>query len=244
MREAGPADEYWRAAADVLSPEKSLARIDDKAKQLVGGVGLVGAILGSSGLVASGRLPVDGTARLLVVVSSVLAFVAVAVALAASLLRFERSFPHRNLVAVRAWYERQFRRAQLVLIGGGLLLLAVVIAAMAVATDAASSHPHNPSLVMTAVPSGSESVVSATVDASDLEPASLISIELAATPVGGRMVLARGAARADSRGKAAISFNVKAPANTALELVADARRHCVLRLSGAGAPVQSQCTPL
>lgn len=241
VRGPKPSDSYWEAAAEALSPEKSLARIDDKAKQLVGGVGLVGALLGGGGLVASQGLVADEAARRLAVASSVLAFVAVTVALGASLLRFDRSVPHRDLKAVRAWYERQFRRAQLVVVAGVLLLIGVALAAATAIVHLASPPRHDPSLMLTAARLGDEIAISTKVDAPNLEPGSLLSVVLVANP--GRTILARGVAQADDKGEASVSLEAKATRGVEVELVSETgRRRCVLRLGETAATSQSRCT--
>jgi len=231
VRDVRPSDEYWQAASEALSPEKSLARIDEKARHLVGSVGVVGAVLGAGGLVASQNLAAGGVARAFAFASSVLAFVAVAAALGASLLRFEASLPYRDLVAVRAWYDGQFTRAKLVVVAGVLLLCAVIVAAAAATTAFFSTDRHDPSLSLAAIPRNNMTAVSAKVTATRVASNELLHAELAATVGGRRTVIATGVSSADDDGKVSISFEATAPGDVSVELVARTdRRRCVVRL--------------
>lgn len=231
VRDVRPSDEYWQAASEALSPEKSLARIDEKARHLVGSVGVVGAVLGAGGLVASQSLAAGGAARAFAFASSVLAFVAVAAALGASLLRFEASLPYRDLVAVRAWYDGQFKRAELVVVAGALLLCAVIVAAIAATTAFFSTARHDPSLSLAAIPRNDMTAVSAKVTATHVASNELWHAELAATIGGSRTLIATGVSSADDDGKVSISFDAMAPGGATVELVAHTdRRRCVVRL--------------
>lgn len=226
-----PSDEYWQAASEALSPEKSLARIDEKAKHLVGSVGVVGAVLGAGGLVVSENLAAGGVARALAFASSVLAFVAVAAALGASLLRFEASVSYRDLDAVRAWYDAQFQRAKLVVVAGALLLCAVMVAAVAATTAFFSPARHDPSLTLAAIPKNNMTAISAKVTATHVASDELLHAELAATIGGKRTVIATGVSSADEDGKVSISFDATAPGDVIVEFVAQTgRRRCVVRL--------------
>src|SRR6266516_1894615 len=123
-------DLTWREAAAELAPAKSLARGEDGAKQLFSTVSLVGTLLAGLGLVAGDQLtdPGAGVARGLGMAAAGAAVVAVVLAVGWSLLRISRGVAPGNLVAVRDWYGRQFRRAYLVVAAGVLLLVAVVLA--------------------------------------------------------------------------------------------------------------------
>jgi len=231
VRDVRPSDEYWEAASEALSPEKSLARIDEKARHLVGSVGVVGAVLGAGGLVASQNLAAGGLARAFAFASSVLAFLAVAAALGASLLRFEAGLPYRDLVAVRGWYDAQFQRAKLVVVAGALLLCAVAVAAAAATAAFFSTAGHDPSLSLAAIPGNSMTAVSAKVTATHIASSELVHAELAAMIGGRRTVIATGVSNADDDGKVSISFEATAPRDVTVELVAQTdRRRCVVRL--------------
>src|SRR6266700_3974148 len=86
----GREDLTWREAAAELAPAKSLARVEDRAKQVVSTVSLVGTLLAGLGLVAGDQLtdPGSGLARRLglVVAAGVLLLVAVVVAGIAGML--------------------------------------------------------------------------------------------------------------------------------------------------------------
>src|SRR5664279_6193822 len=124
-------DRFWRAAAADLAPDKSLARINDKAKQVVTSVTLVGTLLAGFGLIAPGTLPLPPLARGLAVAAVITAVVAIALALVSLLLRFTPAIRPGNVVEVESWYRSQFHRASLVVAAGWALIAALVFAAAA-----------------------------------------------------------------------------------------------------------------
>jgi len=243
LRDVEPGDEFWEAAAAALAPDKSLTRIDEKAKNLIGGVSVVGAILGGAGLVASPRLLAKGPARGLAVGASLLAFSSVIMALTASLLRFEHSLAHRNLVAVREWYERQFRRAKLVVAAGVLLILAVALAATAVVVTLLAPNESDPTMQLTATRTGNETVVAARVEATDLNRGTLVTVDLASITSGQRSMLAQGVSATGSDSKATVSLEVRAALGVGqFELSAHTdRRQCVLRLGDSISESKARC---
>src|SRR4051794_38295307 len=81
-------DRLWVGAAAELTPAKSLARMDERAKQVVANVSLVGTVLAGLGLVASGKLDRSTPGWVVAVAAVCVALVAVVLALASTLLRF------------------------------------------------------------------------------------------------------------------------------------------------------------
>jgi hypothetical protein len=124
-------DRLWREVAADLRPMKSLARVDDHAKQVLGTVSVVGTLLTGLGLLAGERLEHSALARGLAVGAVAAAVLAVVVAWWCQLLRITAGFNPGNLIEVKEWYERQFRRAYGIWIAGALLLMAIVLAGAA-----------------------------------------------------------------------------------------------------------------
>lgn len=224
-----------------------MARIDDKAKQMVGAVAVVGTVLAGAGLVATGQLRAGSAAYRLAAVSAGLAFCSVFLALFATVLRFEASVAHRDLVAVRAWYDRQFRRAKLVVAAGVILLVAVALAGAAAVVQLVSPGVVDPTLQLTAAAAGPETIVSAVVGASDLRPGSVVTAELATTGGAGGstvIVIARAGAVADGDGRASVKVQARAPgAAGVFQLTAvTADRRCFLRLGDPALTSEQHCT--
>src|SRR2546421_8833883 len=126
-RPASAQDRIWSAAAEELSAAKSLVRLDERAKQVVTNVSLVGSVITGLGLLAGARLDQPGPGRVLAVSAVVVALVAMVLAWGAQLLRFRPAVATVNLLEVRDWYRRQFRRAYAAVAAGVLLLVALVL---------------------------------------------------------------------------------------------------------------------
>jgi hypothetical protein len=134
----------WRAAAE-LAPDRSLARVDAKAQQVVGTVSVVGLALTGLRLVASELLDLPSAARWPALAAAGATIVAVVLAIASSLLWAAPALAPGNLLEVEAWYRRQFRRAYLVVAAGWL---AVVLGAIAAVAAIASDQPSEPTLAV------------------------------------------------------------------------------------------------
>jgi hypothetical protein len=195
----------WRNAASTLTPDKSLARVDDKAKQVVGSVTLVGSLLTGLGLIAPAGLPLPPVARVFAIASVCVAVVAVVLGLSSVLLRFTPALSSGDLVEVERWFRRQFRRAYLVVAAGVLLLLAVVLAAAAaVVTLVATSSP-DPLIVLQVGRTGADLQVSVRADIDGLSSGGVMRVEVIGMGTRGRTVVARGVARSSGSGSTSIT---------------------------------------
>jgi hypothetical protein len=125
------ADRLWREVAAELRPVRSLARLDAHAKQVLGTVSVVGSLLTGLGLLAGERLEQSPVARGLAVGAVAAAVLAVVVAWWCQLLRINAGIAPGDLIEVREWFERQFRRAYGIWVAGVLILLAIVLAGAA-----------------------------------------------------------------------------------------------------------------
>jgi hypothetical protein len=134
-------DRLWRDATAELTPARSLARIDDHAKQVLGTISVVGTLLTGLGLIAGTRLEHSTVGRWLAIAAVGAAALAVVVAWWYQLLRLTAGFRPGNLIDVKHWYEQQFRRAYGVWAAGVLLLVAIVLAATGAMVVLAAGPP-------------------------------------------------------------------------------------------------------
>jgi hypothetical protein len=121
----------WREAAGELTPAKSLARVDEKARQVATQVGLVGTLLTGLGLLGADRLDVSPLVRWLALAAVCAAVAAVVLSIGALLLQFRPALATGDLAEVERWYRGQFRRAYAVVAAGVLVLVAVILAGWA-----------------------------------------------------------------------------------------------------------------
>ena len=105
---ATPGEEAWIALAQELAPAKSLQRLDAATARVVSTVSIVATLLTGLGLVAAGLVNLSDFARTLAVVTVVLAFLAVLLALAAQIVTVTRVNAN-DLLDVRRWYRRRVR---------------------------------------------------------------------------------------------------------------------------------------
>jgi hypothetical protein len=202
-----PADQRWKEAAAELSPARSLARAEDRAKQVIGNVGLVGTLLGGLGLVASERLRAFGPARGIIVATVVVAFASVLLASWTLLLREDTNVRVNDLRAVEAWYGRQFDRARLTRVAGVLLLVAVFLAGIGAVVVLTGGQARRPVIELVAAGSGADRTAQATVRWGDLPVGQLVLTTLQGEAGGdGEVVLARGVATADDKGVASVAI--------------------------------------
>lgn len=137
--EPSPEDLRWQAAADALTPEKILGRINANARATVGTVAFVGTLLAGMGLASATSLLDDGLTRALALVAAALATGAVVLAVVFLTLRLER-LNIDDIDQVKDWYARQFRRAYLAVVASWLLLAAVLCAAATTAVGLSRSE--------------------------------------------------------------------------------------------------------
>ena len=204
------ADRLWRSAAAELQPAKSLARIDDKAKQVVSSVGLVGSVVTGFGLVAIGRLDSSTLARGLAVAAVCLALLAVLLALGSQLLRVTRGLTPGNLVEVQIWYRRQFRWAYLVIPAGLLVIVAVLLAgAAAVLVLTAGPDAPQPGVAVQLTGSGRSAAATLRVEATGLPAGQALQVQVVGVEANGtRTVLARAVVLAGATGAASSTVEV------------------------------------
>ena len=128
-----PRDEMWIAAASELSPDKSLAQIQDTGRFLVGSVAIVGTLLTGFGFVAG-----DAIRRASVgfSVALVLTLVSLTLALFALVIRTGQ-LRLNDLTAVERWYGQQLKwRGWAATLSGVALALALLTAGLTALTVA------------------------------------------------------------------------------------------------------------
>jgi signal transduction histidine kinase len=198
--EPGP----WEVAAQALTPDKSLARIDARAQQVVGTISLVGVALTGLGLVSGSLLDRQPVARWLALAAAAIALAAVVLALSASVLRIEREMTTSDLAEVKAFYRRQFKRAKVVRLGGWLLLCAVALAALAAAIVVASGPSSTPMISIVQTGSGADAKLSISAEFANVRPGDLLTTEV----TGDSTRLARSITRAGASRTATIVLDV------------------------------------
>ncbi|HEX8304603.1 MAG TPA: hypothetical protein VF612_06985 [Jatrophihabitans sp.] len=201
-------DRLWKDAAATLTPDKSLARVEDKAKQVVGSVTLVGTVLAGLGLIAPAGFLLPPVARALAVSAVCVAVGAVVLAMGSVLLRFNASLAPGDLLEVERWFRRQFRRAYLVVAAGALLLLAVMIAAAAAITTLLASSSADPLVVLQVGRTGGDVQMGMRAEISGLAPGRWMRVEITGVGPGGRTMIASAVAHAS--GTATTSVTVPA----------------------------------
>jgi hypothetical protein len=205
-------DDPWVTAKKELYPAASLTRIAANAKFVVSTVSVVGIALTAFGLVAATSLSAYPLAQLLAGVSAGVALLAVVCALGYLALRLEkRNF--ENYVEVKNWYQKQFRRAGLVVAASWLLVIAVVLAGIAGVTAAvAQNKMDRPVLSLTVKGQGSKRTVTASVSINHLHPGDIVTLRVT---IGNGNVIMLGKTNADSNGSAQLDTTLETTASKA-----------------------------
>src|SRR5512144_2778140 len=139
-------DEVWMKASELLTPDKTIQRIEDKAKFIVSTVTLVGTLLTGLGLFAGVRLTSTHLGQVTAVASVILATLSVVLAVGSLVVGGIRTVAPSNLAAVEAWYMNQIGRGRAVAASGLLLVLAFVVGAVATGSTITSGEVNQPSL--------------------------------------------------------------------------------------------------
>ena len=121
--------DVWAATASEFTPEKSLARIAEKARFTVATVSLVGTVLTGLGLVSAERLSDSLWSRWCTIAAVALAAASVVLALSYLTLRVRALNPY-NLLDVETFVTEEFRRSRRVVVATWLLVAALVVAAV------------------------------------------------------------------------------------------------------------------
>jgi hypothetical protein len=199
-RPVGDVDSAWESAAAELTPDKSLARVDARAQQIVGTVSLVGVVLTGFGLAGStlGHL---GDARWFAAAATAAAVCAVLLALGASLLRVRPALAPGNLLEVEAWYRAQFRRAYPIVAAGWLLLVGMALAGVAVGIVLIQGRSSDPMISVANAGAGGGSKLTVRVEFAALDPGELVRTEVTGLRAGAApRSLARAVTRAGAGG--------------------------------------------
>jgi hypothetical protein len=234
-------DRRWLQAAAELEPARSLARAEDRAKQLVGTVSVVGVLLGGLGLVAATRLEAVPVARWLAIATVTLASAGVVLALWTLVLR-EHTVRPNDLEAVQRWYAAQFRRARLVRAAGLLLLGGVLLAGLTGLVILVAHPDDRPVVELVVSGSGTAQTAHATVRWSGLPSTQVVIVTLTGMTGTTRQVLAQGVANAEHGGRATVTLDttkLRGASRLVVSVVAGTRS-CVTTLTlnplGAGRP--------
>jgi hypothetical protein len=194
----------WETAAGALTPDKSLARIDARAQQVIGTIGLVGVALTGLGLVSGSLLGRDPAARALALAAGAAALLAVLLALGASVLRIDPEMETGNLLAVEQWYRRQFRRARVVSVAGWLLLAGLALAAASAGVVIVHGASPSPIVSVAKAGVGEDAKLSVRVEFTNVKPGSVLTTDVTT----GTSSLARSVTRAGAAGTATTALEI------------------------------------
>jgi hypothetical protein len=239
-------DRLWTGAAAELTPAKSLARVDERAKQVVANVTLVGSVLTGLGLLASSKLDTSGPGRVIAIAAVCVALVAIVLALASTLLRFTPSLSPGNLAEVEAWYRRQFRWAYWVIAAGVLLLVAVVLAGAATLVVLSGTRSEQPTMSAQVTGTGAAAKVTARVEVAGMAPGQVLRVDVVGVDAAGSStVLARAVSRGADGGTVATAMEVTGVGGYAKVQVTAAMpgRRCTASVAAgsAGSPATVVC---
>jgi signal transduction histidine kinase len=203
-------DEIWEAASAELTPDKSLARVEEKAKYVVTNVGLIGTLLTGLGVLAATQLPPESPAYPFAVAAAVLAAAGVILAFFSLLLRITPAVAPGNLTQVEAWYTDQLRRAGIVRIAGALLLLGIVLAAVAGILAVVNRDPARPVLLLQVSGEGQKVKLLSTATFTGLAAGDTLRTQTVGVDTKGRRILlAQAITGADRDGKASTSVEIE-----------------------------------
>lgn len=211
----GP-DDPMPAMQSELLPAPSLKRVGASARFTVSTVSVVATALTAFGLVAAASLSAYPYVRVLAFAAALAAALALLCALGYLALRLEtRNW--QNNVLVKKWYDKQFRRAGLVVAASWLLIVAVVLAGTAgtiAALDA--SNADVPVLGLAVAGTGHQCTVTATVSVDHLAPGDVITLQVTS---GTGYIIMVGKTNADSTGSAKLDTTLSgAPCNVGYRL--------------------------
>jgi hypothetical protein len=228
-----------------LAPAKSLARVDERARQVVTGVGLVGTLLTGLGLVAGTQINASALTRGLAITAVCAAVVAVLLALGTLLVRFPRQFATGDLAQVEVWYRSQFRRAWGVVAAGLILLVALVLAGITVITVLGNGSSPEPTVAAQVTGVGDDAKLSVRVRFPGMATGQVLRTQVVGVSGASRVVLAQAADAVDVDGVAASTIDVpKVAGYSRIEVTtAVAQRRCVAAVDvGTGSGWAVTCT--
>jgi hypothetical protein len=196
-----------REVADQMDPATTLTRIGERARFTVGAVSAVGTGLTALGLLTADRLLQPGPARVVALVATMTAIVAVALALSYLALRVTW-INRRNLTEVESWLESELRRSRYVVWAGRLLVIAVLAAGAAALLSALATTPHA-NLVVQLLEDGGGGKASVQVKIDGGRPGEHYRVSLGRTGAGGAPALLAAELIADGSGSAALDATVE-----------------------------------
>ncbi len=197
--------QLWQDTAAELTPARSLERIAQHAQFLAGSFSVVSSVLLGLGLLSIDRLRGSTIAFDLAIAAAALSVVVIVLALGAMTLRVEIVRPN-NLLEVRAWYQRQVARAQVLAVAGWLLIAAVAVGASAAALALAIPPDVRSSLSVQVEGPGPDAKVVTHVKIVGLQPGVSVDTRVVGTQVGSAdVVLFSSRSQADASGTVDVS---------------------------------------
>jgi hypothetical protein len=190
----------WEAASSELTPDKSVTRINDSARFLIGNVTLLGTLLTGIGLLSANQNPLLVNRKLVTAVV-ILATLAVALAFSSTILQ-TRNVRLFNLNEVEEWYKRHLRYARRVQVAGVLLGVAVILAGLAAVSVLAKSPDAHPVMSMRYSRSEAKQLnLAASVQVRPPNPRDMVTVEITGSGPGRKpIVLLRDVSTPDTTG--------------------------------------------
>jgi hypothetical protein len=231
-------DIMWEEVKALLTPDKSIQRIEEKARFVVSTVTVVGTLITGLGLVLGTRITSTGSGRVLATISVSLAAMAVVLSVGSLVVGGIRSISPANLIEVRRWYAGQHRRGKVVGVAGLLLILSILFGAVGASRAMVMVVPDQPNLTASITSDGKGWDISAEGQLAGLAPKDGISIALTGIRQDrSSVMLARQVSQAGTQGDVSVSLAVKALkgfANYRFDLTAP-NMVCSVNLSSAPA---------
>jgi uncharacterized membrane protein len=204
-------DKAWAKVAELLTPEKTIGRNEERAKFVVSTVTVVGTLITGLGLVLGARVTSTFLGRTLAGISVGLAASAVALSVACLVVGGAHVLSPGDTMQVQRWYKGQQRRGTIVGVAGILLVLSVALGAVAAGMTMAGIVSGQPNLTATITSDKGNWDISAQGKIDGLNPQDGISITLTGIRQGRSSVkLAQQVSRAGSQGNVSVSLAVKA----------------------------------
>lgn len=215
-----PTDQMWLDAAAELTPDKSVARIEDNAKYLLGGVAIIGTLLTGLGVLTSDKVASHPVALMTTVVLTALSLAVAALALV----------PHggdvsiEDVASVRRFYETDIKvRGRLVQAAGVLFGAAVLATSIPAIVIGVTEHPVGPYVAAHFLHKGNKLSLTVHVHASHLAADGYVITKVSTK--GGRHLI-QDRATADASGSVNDSASVIVPKGSrAIHIVSTAVSH-------------------
>jgi hypothetical protein len=218
-----PSDQMWLDAAADLTPDKSVARIEDNAKYLLGGIAVIGTLITGLGVFTSNKVASHPVALLPTVVLTAASLAAAALAL----VPHGESVSIDDVAAIKRFYQADIRtRGRLVQAAGVLFGLALLATSIPAVVISAAKHPApaGPYVSADLFRKGNILTLVIQVHAVHLAPDGYVTTDVSTKAGGAYLIQDRATADASGAVNESASTGVPGGANT-VQIVSAALSH-------------------